>query len=42
MRSIRKYTQGLDGFQVVREELVTSKCLVENPSKIEQLSLRRR
>lgn len=42
MRSIRKYTQGLDGFQVVREELITSKCLVENPTKIEQLSLRRR
>ena len=36
------YTQGLDGFQVVREELITSKCLVENLSKIEQLSLRRR
>ena len=42
MRPIRKYTQALDGFQVVREELFTTKCLVESPSKIAQLSLRRR
>lgn len=42
MRSVRKYTQGLDGFQVVREDLITAKCLVEDLSKIEQLSLRRR
>lgn len=42
MQSTRKYTQSLDGFQVVREVLITDKCLVEDPSKIEQLSLRRR
>lgn len=42
MRSIRKYTQGLDGFQVVEEDLITAKCLVGDLSKIEQLSLRRR
>ena len=42
MQSTRKYTQALDGFQVVKEVLLTDKCLVEDPSKIEQLSLRRR
>ena len=42
MQSTRKYTQALDGFQVVMEDLITDKCLVEDMSKIERLSLRRR
>ena len=42
MQSTRKYTQALDGFQVVREVLITDKCLGEDLSKIAQLSLRRR
>ena len=42
MQSVRKYTQQLDGFQVVREDLIVEGSAVGDLSKLEQLSVRRR
>ena len=40
--STRKYTQQLDGFQVVREDLIVERCIVEDLSRLARLSCRRR
>jgi len=40
--SIRKYTQQLDGFQVVREDLIVEGCTVEDLSRLARLSCHRR
>lgn len=40
--STRKYTQQLDGFQVVREDLIVERCTVEDLSRLARLSCHRR
>lgn len=40
--STRKYTQQLDGFQVVREDLIVERCAVEDLSRLARLSCHRR
>lgn len=40
--STRKYTQQLDGFQVVREDLIVEGCSVEDLSRLARLSCHRR
>ena len=40
--STRKYTQQLDGFQVVREDLIVEGCMVEDLSRLARLSCHRR
>lgn len=40
--SVTKYTQQLDGFQVVREDLITDKCNVEDLTRLARLACHRR
>lgn len=40
--SVTKYTQQLDGFQVVREDLITDGCNVEELTKLARLACHRR
>ena len=40
--STRKCTQQLDGFQVVREDLIVERCAVEDLSRLARLSCHRR